>query len=46
MLSPAEVFGSIMIDYSYVETTSASLTALASFTKRFVSVIFILLTTI
>ncbi len=34
-LSPAEVFGSIMIDYSYVETTSACLTALASFTKRY-----------
>ncbi len=38
-LNPSEAFGSIMIDYSYVECTSACLTALASFTKRYVIVV-------
>jgi len=31
MLNPSEVFGDIMIDYSYVECTTASLTALVEF---------------
>lgn len=30
-LNPSEVFGDIMIDYSYVECSMASLTALAEF---------------
>lgn len=33
MLNPSEVFGDIMIDYSYVECSSASVTALKSFSK-------------
>lgn len=33
MMNPSEVFGDIMIDYSYVECTSACVTALASFSK-------------
>lgn len=33
MLNPSEVFGDIMIDYSYVECTSACVTALAYFSK-------------
>jgi cycloartenol synthase len=33
MLNPSEVFGDIMIDYSYVECTSACITALLSFSK-------------
>jgi cycloartenol synthase len=31
MLNPSEVFGDIMIDYSYVECSSACMTALAAF---------------
>jgi cycloartenol synthase len=31
MLNPSEVFGDIMIDYSYVECSSASMTALKGF---------------
>jgi len=34
-LNPSEVFGDIMIDYSYVECSMASLTALAEFTETF-----------
>jgi len=34
-LNPSEVFGDIMIDYSYVECSMASLTALAAFHKTF-----------
>jgi len=34
-LNPSEVFGDIMIDYSYVECTSASLTALVEFLHHF-----------
>jgi hypothetical protein len=34
-LNPSEVFGDIMIDYSYVECSSASLTALAHFKRHF-----------
>jgi len=34
-LNPSEVFGDIMIDYSYVECTNASIGALASFAKQF-----------
>jgi len=33
MINPAEVFGGIMIDYSYVECTSASMQALIAFRK-------------
>ena len=33
MFNPSEVFGDIMIDYSYVECTSACITALVSFSK-------------
>lgn len=33
MLNPSEVFGDIMIDYSYVECTSACITALHGFSK-------------
>lgn len=32
-MNPAETFGDIIIDYSYVETTSACITALSTFTK-------------
>jgi cycloartenol synthase len=35
IINPAETFGDIMIDYPYVECSSASLQALASFAKRF-----------
>lgn len=35
MLNPSEVFGDIMVDYSYVECSSASLAALVSFRKVF-----------
>ncbi len=35
MLNPSEVFGDIMIDYSYVECTSASITALKKFSHAF-----------
>lgn len=31
MLNPSEVFGDIMIDYSYVECSSACITALKEF---------------
>jgi squalene/oxidosqualene cyclase-like protein len=34
-LNPSEVFGDIMIDYSYVECTMASLTALVEFAHEF-----------
>jgi len=34
-LNPSEVFGDIMIDYSYVECSMASLTGLAAFHERF-----------
>ncbi len=34
-LNPSEVFGDIMIDYSYVECSMASLTALADFHEKF-----------
>lgn len=33
-LNPSEVFGDIMIDYSYVECSMASLTALAEFHEK------------
>ena len=32
-MNPSEVFGDIMIDYSYVECSSACITALAAFSK-------------
>jgi len=32
-LNPSEVFGDIMIDYSYIECSMASLTALADFVE-------------
>ena len=35
MLNPAEVFGDIMVDYTYVECTSAVLQALQHFTEQF-----------
>ena len=35
MLNPSEVFGDIMIDYSYVECTSACVTALKKFSEVF-----------
>ncbi|KAM3576082.1 hypothetical protein VYU27_001958 [Nannochloropsis oceanica] len=35
LLNPSEVFGDIMIDYSYVELTSAVMTAMHKFNKRF-----------
>eukprot|EP00927_Polykrikos_kofoidii_P026769 TRINITY_DN23781_c2_g1_i1.p1 TRINITY_DN23781_c2_g1~~TRINITY_DN23781_c2_g1_i1.p1 ORF type:complete len:865 (-),score=112.79 TRINITY_DN23781_c2_g1_i1:234-2747(-) len=34
-LNPSEVFGDIMIDYSYVECTSSSMGALREFSKHF-----------
>ncbi|MFW5876206.1 MAG: terpene cyclase/mutase family protein [Myxococcota bacterium] len=34
-LNPSEVFGDIMIDYPYVECTSASIQALAAFRERY-----------
>lgn len=34
-INPAETFGDIMIDYAYVECSSASLQALAAFKKRY-----------
>jgi squalene/oxidosqualene cyclase-like protein len=34
-LNPSEVFGDIMIDYSYVECSSASITALRDFHQQF-----------
>ncbi len=35
MLNPSEVFGDIMIDYSYVECSSACITALVAFNAEF-----------
>ena len=35
MLNPSEVFGDIMIDYSYTECTSAVLQAITAFAARF-----------
>ncbi|MCW5907101.1 MAG: terpene cyclase/mutase family protein [Chitinophagales bacterium] len=35
MLNPSEIFGNIMIDYSYTECSSACVQALAKFQKRF-----------
>ena len=35
IINPAETFGDIMIDYPYVECSSASLQALAAFAERF-----------
>lgn len=35
MMNPSEVFGDIMIDYSYVECSSACVTALVSFAKTY-----------
>ncbi|GBG31330.1 Cycloartenol synthase [Hondaea fermentalgiana] len=35
LLNPAQVFGNIMIDYSYVECSSASVQALCEFYKHF-----------
>jgi len=35
ILNPSEVFGDIMIDYSYVECSASSMQALASFSKQF-----------
>ena len=34
MLNPSEVFGDIMIDYSYVECSSACITGLSTFSKE------------
>lgn len=33
IVNPAETFGDIMVDYSYVECTSACVTALTAFQK-------------
>ncbi len=35
MINPAEVFGDIMVDYTYVECTSAVMQALKHFTEEF-----------
>ncbi|PKI37578.1 cycloartenol synthase 2-like isoform X2 [Punica granatum] len=35
MINPAEIFGDIMIDYSYVECTSAAIQALVLFVKQY-----------
>ncbi|GAA5907380.1 lanosterol synthase ERG7 [Sporobolomyces salmoneus] len=35
LLNPAEVFANIMIEYSYVECTTAAVTALATFRKKY-----------
>lgn len=35
LMNPSEVFGDIMIDYSYVECTSACITALSKFHKSY-----------
>ena len=34
ILNPAETFGDIMVDYSYVECSSACMSALCAFRKR------------
>lgn len=33
-MNPAETFGDIIVDYSYVECTSACITALVAFRKQ------------
>jgi squalene cyclase len=35
LLNPAETFGDIMVDYSYVECSSACMTALSAFQKQY-----------
>lgn len=35
LINPAEVFGDIMVDYTYVECTSAALQALKHFSLQF-----------
>ena len=35
ILNPAETFGDIIVDYSYVECSSACITALAAMRKRY-----------
>ena len=35
LLNPAEVFGDIMVDYTYVECTSAVMQALRHFSEQF-----------
>ncbi len=35
LINPAEIFGDIMVDYTYVECTSAVLQALKHFTLQF-----------
>ncbi|GJN18966.1 hypothetical protein PR202_gb06188 [Eleusine coracana subsp. coracana] len=35
LINPAEIFGDIMVDYSYVECTSAAIQALTSFKKLY-----------
>jgi cycloartenol synthase len=35
LINPAETFGGIMVDYSYVECSSACMTALAAFRARY-----------
>ena len=35
ILNPSETFGDIIVDYSYVECTSACITALCSFRQQF-----------
>jgi cycloartenol synthase len=37
LINPAETFGDIVIDYSYVECTSACMTALTGFRRLFPS---------
>lgn len=34
-LNPSETFGDIMVDYSYVECTSACITALCAFRSKY-----------
>lgn len=35
ILNPSETFGDIIVDYSYVECTSACITALCAFRRQF-----------
>ena len=35
LLNPAETFGDIIVDYSYVECTSACITALMAFRRKY-----------
>lgn len=35
VLNPSETFGNIIVDYSYVECTSACMTALSAFRKSY-----------